>query len=449
MNIKTKIALQYAIVTTLLMIVFASVIYLTSERDRANEFYITLHKEGVSKAYLFFQTKASPEILQSIYRSNASYIDEVKVSILDTDKNMIYNDSTSDTTSGEYPINSGEELKIIKNKHQILIYPFIFEGKDYTIIASAYDGYGYNKQNKLIANLVVATCMFIFLSFILGYFLARRALKPVTQISDQMQEITASNLDMRLTGYKNEFGELATSFNESLNIIEQSFASQKMFVSNVSHELRTPLAVLAGEIDFALLKQRSNEEYIQTLNSSKQDVERLINLVNGLLALAKASYNEKSIKMSLLRIDEILLDARELSIKNNPRRIVSLYFEDTDSEYSDFYILGNEYLLKTAFQNIIENSCKFSENSTSTITIHSDKKEVVISFNDNGIGICEKDLPNIYQPFFRGANKKEIEGSGIGLALVKRVISLHKGSIKIDSQLNVGTQVTISIPIKL
>ena len=449
MKIKTKIALQYAFVTTLLMAMFASVIYLTSDRDRENEFYVTLRKEGVSKAYLFFQTKATPEILQSIYKSNASHIDEVKVNILDSENNVIYHDMMSDNNSIVYPTNdSKQDIKVKQNKQQILAFPFVFQDKNYKIVASAYDGYGYSKQNKLIYNLLFVTCISILLSFMLGYYLARRALKPVAQISRKMQKITASNLDMRLTEYnKNEFGELARSFNEALNIIEQSFSSQKMFVSNVSHELRTPLAVLAGEIDFALLKQRSNEEYIQTLESSKKDVERLIKLVNGLLTLAQASYNEQSIKISPVRIDEILLDARELCIKNNPRRKVFLNFENTDNEHLDLSILGNEYLLKIAFQNIIENSCKYSNDSTSTIKINSDKKEIIISFTDKGIGISEQDLPNIFQPFFRGHNKNKIEGTGIGLTLVKRVISLHKGEIEVHSRLHIGTQITIAIPI--
>lgn len=454
MKIKTKIALQYALVTTLLMTLFASVVYWTSSHDREIEFYKTLEKEGLSKANLFFQTKASPELLQSIYKNNVAYIDEVKVNIYDAENNLIYHDAeTEPNESMTFLITSFDSSAPIKEiqigDKQLVLFSFSHQEVDYIIAAMAYDGYGYNKQNKLLINLIIITCICILLSFILGYYLAQRALKPVADISNKMHEITDSNLDLRLIGYneKDEFGELAKSFNTALDIIEKSFSNQKMFVSNVSHELRTPLAIIAGEIDFLLLKQRSVGEYQKTLESTKIDVERLISLTNGLLTLAKASYNEHSIKMSLLRIDEILLDARELALKNDTNRKVFLHFEEVDSEKLNLSVQGNEYLLKTAFLNLIENSCKFSTDCTSIIKIASNQEYIYISFADKGIGISSSDIEAIFEPFYRGQNKQFAEGSGIGLALVQKVVALHRGKIEIESELGIGTEITLSFPI--
>jgi signal transduction histidine kinase len=254
-------------------------------------------------------------------------------------------------------------------------------------------------------------------------------------MSDKMKDITAKNLHLRLLNYSqnDEFGELATSFNKVLDIMESSFESQKMFVSNVSHELRTPLATLVGEIDYALLKERTIEEYIGTLQNSKHDAARLIKLVNGLLDLAKASYDESKISMTEVRIDEVILDARESVLKSNPEYKVDIQFIRPTEDDTELVIVGNEYLLKTAFANLMENNCKFSGDNTSTVKIFSQDNSVHVSFSDTGIGISQEDMENIFIPFYRGGNKEFVDGDGIGLALVDKVIKIHKGKIEVDS----------------
>lgn len=454
MKIKTKIALRYSIVTAILMTVFAVIIYFVSAHDREIKFSDDLYKEGISKANLFFDAKASPDIMHSIYKNNIEYINEVEVAIYDTHFNLLYHDAKDIDIVKETPeliesiINSSNNLTFYVGKYQSVGFVFNHNNNQYIITAAAYDGYGYNKLNRLIINLSTLTLVSIILSFILGYFLARRALKPVSEISDRMKDITANNLDLRLLNYNqnDEFGELATSFNKALDIIESSFESQKMFVSNVSHELRTPLAVLVGEIDYALLKERSVLEYINTLQSSKLDAVRLIKLVNGLLDLAKASYDESKISMSEVRIDEILLDAREYILKSNPDYKIDLQFIHPTEDDMELTISGNEYLLKTSFANLMENNCKFSENKTSIVKIYSGNQSIHISFSDTGIGIPKEDLKNIFTPFYRGQNKDFTDGNGIGLALVEKVIKIHKGRIDVESVINIGTSIDVQFP---
>lgn len=453
MKIKTKIALRYAIVTAILMTIFATVIYLVTMHDREVEFYDNLYREGVSKANLFFEAKTSPETMHSIYKNNIEYIDEVEVAIYDSAAFLLYHDAKDIDIVKETPeliqqiMSSGKQYKFYVEDYQVIGFLFKHNETHYVVTAAAYDGYGYSKLNHLILNLVILTLVSIVISFILGYFLARRALLPVSNISEKMRNITANNLDLRISGYKDhdEFGELASSFNKALDIIESSFESQKMFVSNVSHELRTPLATLVGEIDFALLKKRTEEEYITTLQNSKHDVMRLIKLVNGLLDLAKAGYNENEISMTEIRVDEIVLDARGYILKSNPEYKVDIGFTISPEDDAELTIFGNAYLLKTAFINLIENNCKFSEDKTSRITIFSENSIVHIIFSDNGIGISSDELKNIFNPFYRGKNNEFAEGNGIGMALVYKVIKIHKGKIGVDSVVGSGTKFKIDI----
>lgn len=454
MKIKTKIALRYSIVTAILMTVFATIIYFVSVHDRETEFYDDLYKEGVSKANLYFEAKATPETMHSIYKNNIEYIDEVEVAIYDRNFNLLYHDAKDIDIIKETPeminkvLESKGNINFYVSNYQAVGFIFHYNNTQFVVTAAAYDGYGYNKLHKLVTSLSLLTIICIIFSFILGYFLAKRALKPVSEISDKMKDITANNLGLRLLTYNenDEFGELATSFNKALDIIESSFESQKMFVSNVSHELRTPLSALIGEIDFALLKERTVADYINTLQNSKYDATRLIKLVNGLLDLAKAGYDESKISMTEVRIDEVILDARENVLKANSQYKIDILLTESSEDDTELIIIGNEYLLKTAFINLMENNCKFSDNNTSIVKIYSRKESIHISFSDSGIGIPQKDLKNIFKPFYRGTNKEFIGGNGIGLALVDKVIKTHKGKIEVDSITDIGTVFNVEFP---
>lgn len=131
-----------------------------------------------------------------------------------------------------------------------------------------------------------------------------------------------------------------------------------MFVSNVSHELRTPMAALSAELDLAVQKERSPEQYQNAIHNALQDSQRVIKLIDGLLNLAKADYEPEQIKREEIRLDELLLDARELVLRAHPDFHVELVFEQEAEDDKVLTVIGNSYLLTTAFVNLIENNCK-------------------------------------------------------------------------------------------
>jgi len=231
-----------------------------------------------------------------------------------------------------------------------------------------------------------------------------------------------------------------------LDRLEMAFRSQKMFVSNVSHELRTPMAALITELELALLKERKPQEYEMAINNVIQDSHRVVKLIEGLLNLAKADYLPEQIKMENSRLDELLLDARELVMKANPNYKVELIFEQEAEDDSVITVLGNSYLLTTAFVNLIENNCKFSKNQTSFIQISFWQTSSIIRFSDNGVGISDKDKPHLFTPFYRGDNRSYTDGHGIGMSLTQKIITLHHGKIEVNSQLGEGTTYTVELP---
>ena len=271
------------------------------------------------------------------------------------------------------------------------------------------------------------------LLFVIGYFMARSVLKPVSEIVKQVEAITASNLSKRVEveDHKDEIGELARTFNKTLDRLEESFEAQKMFISNVSHELRTPMAALIAELELSLYKERSSEDYKKVVENALSDARNIEKLSNGLMDLAKASHNTEQISMSAIRLDEVLLDASAMVMKAHSGYNVDLRFEDDTEDDGMVTIRGNDYLLRTAFVNLIENNCKFSSDQSSTVQISFSKHKVLIRFSDTGIGIPEEDMEHLFEPFYRGRNRDFSQGNGIGMALVERIIKLHKGAISL------------------
>jgi len=277
--------------------------------------------------------------------------------------------------------------------------------------------------------------------FVIGFIMAHNALKPVSKIVKQVEEITASNLSKRveIDNPKDEIGELSATFNDMLNRLEKSFEAQKMFVSNISHELRTPMAALIAELDLSLHKERSNEDYKRVVQNALADARTIEKLSNGLMDLAKASYHADQIKMTPIRLDEVLLDASAMVMKTHHDYHVDLIFDANTDDDKMVTINGNEYLLSTAFVNLMENNCKFSHNQSSTVQISSLNGNVIIHFSDTGIGIPHEDIAQIFKPFFRGENRHFSAGNGIGMTLVERIVKLHGGTILVDSQQGEGT----------
>lgn len=169
------------------------------------------------------------------------------------------------------------------------------------------------------------------------------------------------------------------------------------------------------------------------------DAKKLARLSNSLLDLAKASYDPAEISFKPIRIDEILLDARQQVQKVNPDYKIDIHFENDFENDNQISVNGNEYLLKVAFVNLFENGCKFSDNKQSIVSVFFENEKIKLRFTDKGIGISEDDLKNIFVPFYRGDNKNFTDGNGIGLLLTQKIIALHKGIISVSSKRNEGT----------
>ncbi|MBN8838278.1 MAG: HAMP domain-containing protein [Sphingobacteriia bacterium] len=453
MQIKTRLTILFTILVATLLLVFALTIYYTSSKTREEEYFKRLKQQASIKASLLFDSKIAPNVLQTIYKKSNNTLFLEEVAIYDTSFHLLYHDAVDiDKVKETRPlidsIISLKEINFYIKELQVVGILYEHNGTPYIITAAAIDNFGYAKLSKLKNTLLAAFAIAIVITFFVGLFLARQALQPFAKIVNKVKNITARNLDLRIDegNRKDEVAALAITFNEMLNRLEESFDAQKQFVSNISHELRTPLTAMLAELQLMAQKTRSIEEYRLANQHLILDTQKLIRLSNSLLDFAKANYDTGQIAFKELRIDEILLDAQKDVLHNQAGHTVKIVFEKEIEEDDYISLKGNEYLLKTAFINLMENGCKFSANHQSSVFISYNDKNTILKFTDEGIGIAEEELQHIFDPFYRGNNKKFVDGNGIGLALTKRIIQIHNGNISVSSVVNKGTTFTVSLP---
>ena len=446
MKIRTRLTILFTLITATILLAIAYVIYFSAKKNREREFYSILKKEAITKANLFFNAKVDTKTLQDIYRNNREILNEVEVAIYDTGFNLLYHDAVDIDYVKETPEMINEifqkgEIQFYQQDWQVVGLRYEYNNKNYIITATAIDQYGYNKLNSLLKNSIIVFIISIIFIYLAGLYFSKKAFDPVKDMIEKAKVISVTNLDLRLNsnGSKDELDELANTFNEMLNRLENSFDAQKHFVSNISHELRTPLAAIITELELSTNKEKSVAEYKSIIQKALGDAKKLVRLLNGLLDLAKASYDPSEIAFKPIRIDEILLDAREQVQQANSDYKIEIVFEQEFENENQISINGNEYLLKVAFANLFENGCKFSKDRQSSVFISFERDKIQLRFTDNGIGISENDLNYIFTPFYRGENKIYAEGNGIGLALTHKIILLHKGTISVSSKQNEGT----------
>ena len=282
-----------------------------------------------------------------------------------------------------------------------------------------------------------------------GNFLIYKSFLPIENILLELKQINAKDLSARLKSNKNkdEINQLVEEVNSLLKRLESSFEKISQFSSDASHELKTPLTIIRGEIEVALRKERSNEEYKSVLNSSLNEIIIIEKTINDLLFLAK---NEKDIILDNQEdiyfdeiIDESINEVKSFAKLNQIE--INFILEDT-IEYK-----GYSNLLKIALKNVLKNAIQFSHKN-SQIIVKSYKKGSFfeISVQDFGIGIEKNEQIKIFEKFYRTdkSRNKNSGGTGLGMSILKKIVDIHKGKINIHSKENIGTTITISFPIE-
>lgn len=320
---------------------------------------------------------------------------------------------------------------------------------DYIAISSAQDYFEETFKAYLNKNLAAAILIAFCVSLFLAIYYSKYIFRPLTRITERVKEISSENLHLRLNfrDSNEEMDELVHTFNGMLDRIETAFETQNNFISNASHELRTPLTAIIGEADVALSKDRSTEEYRESIKIMLSEAEELDKKTNALLFLAQTGFNGKIQRFDPVRIDQLIWDVKSTVEKLNPNAKIRIDMTLLPEDPTKLKVKANEQLLHLAFTNLISNACKYSDNDVVQISLGASDENVFVIIKDKGIGIPNDEIKLIYDPFFRASNTKDYEGYGIGLPLTRNIIKMHKGKMTISSLLKKGTTVQVQIPI--
>lgn len=453
MKIRARFNLIFTLLASIVLVFFGATVYWVSKKNREKEYYAILKNEALIKSNLFTGINLSLNELQQIYASQSNHSDKIKIAIFDFDLNQLYSDksilgSTDSIQKLLEKVKTDNEFTTKTSTKQIIGVAFKNDGENFIALASGTDTYGQEKLSELLYILIFTASGAIIVLYFLGFYFSKRVLNPITEMTQEINKITAAHLDLRLRPlkHKDELNELGAIFNQMLDRLENSFDSQKEFVAHISHELRTPLAAIITDLELALTQTQSSKEYRNTIERTLSDAKKLVKLSNNLLDLAKANYDPKEVGYTSIRMDEVLLEAyQEIQQGPAPCSIQLEFVDDTIDEHF-MTVMGNPYLLKVACKNLIENACKFSYDHHCYIQIGYNKKMVKIAFVDNGIGIEDEDLEHIFVPFYRGKNQTDYDGYGIGLPLTQKILAQHNGKLKVTTTANQGSTFTIYIP---
>lgn len=345
------------------------------------------------------------------------------------ESNTLFNSRLSDNT-----IIRQTQVPIYQNKKIV----------GYLIVAMSLENATMVLNNLTRVMLILFPLILGFL-FLIARFIAGRSIKPINSIIETSNDITKDNLKSRipLPGNRDELFILSQTINNLLNRIENAIEREKRFTSDASHELRTPLAVIKGTLEVLVRKPRNQSEYEEKINFCITEVNRVNNLVDQLLLLARFENNGpqlQKIKVNLIGLIKETIARFSKEISEKKLQITSKF--DTD-----YFVETDHYLCSIIFTNLISNAIKYSEEgNTISFTLESSGSTLICTISDTGIGIPSDDIEKIFNPFFRSNSIEQttIKGTGLGLSIVSRLCELLDIKIAVSSQETIGTKIILT-----
>ncbi|GAC1381423.1 MAG: ATP-binding protein [Ktedonobacteraceae bacterium] len=302
-------------------------------------------------------------------------------------------------------------------------------------------------QSITIALLIIAPFVLL-LSTLGSYWLAKRAFKPIQHLTRTAQNIKAGDLHQRVPvpHTRDEVQDLALTLNEMIRRLELAFTQQRRFVADASHELRTPVAVIRSITDVALKQSLVAEEYIAVLHDVNAESEHLGQLINDLLALARADEGQIQLDCEPIRLDFLAFDVaatmEPLAIEHG----IGLQVQTLEPAT----VLGDTARLIQVIMSLMDNALTYTgRGGTVTLSVGVGDATAHLEVSDTGIGIAPEDVAHIFERFYRAdpARSRAKGGSGLGLAIVDWVVRAHTGSITVRSQLGQGSTFTVTLPL--
>jgi heavy metal sensor kinase len=284
-------------------------------------------------------------------------------------------------------------------------------------------------------------------SGVLGYFLARKALSPVSRLKSLTDEITADRLDRRLPvdNPDDELGRLTRTINAMIGRLEHSFVEIRRFTADASHELRTPLAAIRAEAEVALTRSQTEPEVRELLGSILEECARLTRLTEQLLSLAREDDRVET------RREPVQLNQLVVRIGDTMRPVAEASRLQLNVESDEEAIVtGDRERLRQVVYNLLDNAIKYTPaGGLVEVRVKRALDRAILTVRDTGVGIPAEHLPRVFDRFYRvdKVRSREMGGTGLGLSIVRSIVQAHGGEIILGSEPGKGTTCTVSFPI--
>ncbi len=415
-------------------------------QERVDDIRLVLDHEGPQRS-----TQQIGDDFASVYR----FKDDGKyLQVRDREGNWIYRSKRMVEENPELPApdrlpQQGQIAEFQQGIHHVrtLASPVSVRSKLYSVQT----GIALDKSIVLLThfrrNLLFITPMVILLAAAGGHLMSRNALRPVAALAAEARRINDRNLDIRLTvsNARDEISDLSRTLNQMLERIDRSFASVRAFTGNASHELRTPIALMRTEIEVALHRPRTAEEYRTTLLHLHDDTVRATDLVENLLSLARADAGAEPLSLAPVRLHSLTREMERLWARTMRQAMLDFTLETPND---DVVVLCEEKDIRRLLSIVLENASKYTMPGGSIrlwTEVRGDRIALFVA--DTGIGIDPAHISRIFDRFYRAASDHGFirPGSGLGLSLAKWIAERHGTQLRVESAMGQGSCFSFSL----
>jgi signal transduction histidine kinase len=452
MQIRARLTIWFVIIVAIIQLGASMAIYWTANKHREKEFYEKMKASGISKTLMLMEfSDTKPERLRDLEELSTTFLPREEVLIYNYKNDIVYISDPKQRLSISHDrldeIRIKKEIRFEQDSYELAGFMFTDRYNRLVVISAGIDTNGWENLEFLRGMLVLVYLLSLTVVSILAWIYSGGALRPIQQIMRQTDQLNVARISDRLPkpSSKDELGKLTLTINRLLDRIETAFQMQKQFVANASHELRTPLTAIKGQLEVVLMKTRTPEVYAQKLESLLADIRQLTTITNQLLLLAQADTAQTKEHFGQVRIDELLFNCQSSLLKWRPGVQILIIFDEALDTADDLSVQGNEELLSAVFYNLIENGIKYSYGKDIHVRVFKQDDSLCIRVEDQGIGIAPAALDKIFQPFFRAGNVADIQGNGLGLSLVERILVMHNGTLEVQSVLGSSSAFTVRL----
>ncbi|RZM25709.1 MAG: HAMP domain-containing histidine kinase [Pedobacter sp.] len=447
MKIKDRLAIYFTLISTLTLLGVLFAVYFTFLKFMESDFFDRLTDRTMVTAKLYLEAdEISSSALEKVRGQYLETLNGEVIRIYNAKNNPVFigDDQRYWSNKTIENVRNAGKLKFKDGDNQVVGIFYKDNQGDFVIIASATDKSTFYRLDKL-KKIMVFIFAIIFIGLLLsGRWIAKRILKPLDLFINEVKQIKSNNLHFRVQqgNNKDEINLLAANFNNLMEHLEQAFVLQKTFIANASHELRTPVTSMMIGAEIALSQERKPEDYKKALASVMEDAERMDNIITELVNLAQADVEYGSSQLQPVDFEELLNSIAEewKGFSTGGNLILNI------QPGNQYVVSANQTLLRIAINNIIANAFKFSDQQDVDCRLEMKGSEISLSIADKGSGVVEAEQAMIFEPFFSGANKHSHQGSGMGLFMAQKIVTLFKGTISLISKEGQGSTFSIRIP---